>query len=96
MSIRTIKDWINSLPEEELDKELHYHMDDYSLSGIVTKVVRCKEIHYAKLYDSHPILLYTRRDIEDSMPELSQEEIDEEIKLSYKVWYNIGDYYIDI
>lgn len=77
MRIQEFKDWINSLPESEMDKELGYYSD--FASGFVNEVaIAEQDLYYLDTED--PSLLYTYDQlIEDGYEEEEIESLDIEI-----------------
>lgn len=62
MKLKDFKAWVNSLPEQELEKELMYNSMDYGISGNVNEISRTDEDLY--FVGDEPVLLHTKHDLE--------------------------------
>ena len=63
MKLLNLKEWVNSLPEEELEKRLGYFSEDYYLSGFVDKITTAEEDLYYMGDD--PAYLFTKQELID-------------------------------
>lgn len=68
MELRKLKDWVNSLSEEDLNKPLGYHGSDYCISGFVHDVIITTEDYYW-LGEDDPSSLYTLKELQDNYDE---------------------------
>jgi hypothetical protein len=73
MKIKQLKKFINSLSENELEKDLVYNSADYGLSGTILKVHRAKENLYY-IGDDDPSPLYTKKQLIENY-DMDEEEI---------------------
>ena len=61
MKLRDLKDWVNKLSEEELEKNLLYNSMDYGISGSVNEINRNdKNLYYV---GDEPALLHTKEEL---------------------------------
>lgn len=61
MKLSDLKDWVNRLPEEELEKDLMYNAIDYGLTGNVGEIRRSDENLY--FVGDDPVLLHTKKEL---------------------------------
>lgn len=61
MKLKELKTWLDTLPDEELEKELLYNSLDYGISGAVTEVNHTDDALY--YVGDEPILLHTRDEL---------------------------------
>lgn len=87
MKLKDFKNWINTLSEEELDKDLMYNSIDYGISGNVNEINRCDNNLY--FVGDDPVLLHTREEL--LKRGFTTDEID-----SFEVEIPEGCYYIEI
>ena len=72
--LKDLKNWINQLSEEELEKFLYYNSTEFGLSGVVEKITRIKtNLYYTG--EDHPARLYTKKELKEDF-DYEQEEID--------------------
>ena len=57
MKLKDLKNWINSLPEEELDSNLMYYGQDYDISGSVETITKQEVNLYSNNEDDPDLLL---------------------------------------
>jgi hypothetical protein len=62
MKLKDFKLWLNTLNEEELEKELMYNAMDYGISGKISEINKSDENLY--YVGDEPVLLHTRRELE--------------------------------
>lgn len=74
MTLRELKDWVNSLLEEDLDKSVGYNSKDYCISGFVNKIELAPEDLYW-LGDDDPSNLYPLSELKE-MYDYEDEEIE--------------------
>lgn len=80
MKLQDFKTWINSLSEKELDQELMYNSEEYSISGVVDKIEKAEEnLYYAGEDDPSP--LYTKKQLKTEMGMDSEEIAECEIEI---------------
>lgn len=61
MKLKDLKQWVNMLPEAELEKELMYNCMDYGISGSINEITRSDEnLYYA---GDQPVVLHTRNEL---------------------------------
>lgn len=61
MKLKDFKEWVNNLPEKELNKELLFNSVEYGLSGTVTEINKNDEdLFYV---DDEPALLFTKGEL---------------------------------
>lgn len=58
MKLKDLKEWINSIPEEDLEKDIFYYSQMFNMSGQVNKITKIKENLYYTGEDD-PVELYT-------------------------------------
>lgn len=73
MTLRELKDWVNNLPEDNLDKPLTYNSEYYCISGFIEKVEIAPEDLYW-LGDDDPSDLYSLSELFE-MYDYTEEEI---------------------
>lgn len=61
MKLSDLKEWINSLPAEELEKDLMYNALDYGLSGNVPEIRKSDDNLY--FVGDDPVLLHTKQEL---------------------------------
>jgi hypothetical protein len=89
MKLQQIKTWVNSLSEKELQQELLYNSNEYSISGVVAQITKAKENLYYTGEDD-PAPLYTKKQLKTECGMDSEEIADLDIEIPK------GSYYIDI
>lgn len=87
MKLSDLKHWVNSLPAEELDKDLMYNAIDYGLTGNVGEIRRSDENLY--FVGDEPVVLHTRQ-------ELRQIGYSEKDIVNFDVEIPKGCYYIEL
>jgi hypothetical protein len=61
MKLRDLKNWVNKLSDEELDKDLFYSSTDYGISGSVDEISKNdKNLYYV---GDDPVLLHTKDEL---------------------------------
>lgn len=61
MKLRDLKEWVNKLSEDELDKDLMYNSMDYGISGNVNEITKSDDNLY--FVGDDPALLHTKQDL---------------------------------
>lgn len=61
MKLKDLKNWVNKLSDDELEKELLYNSMDYGISGNVTEINKSDDDLY--YVGDEPVLLHTRDDL---------------------------------
>lgn len=61
MKLKDLKNWLEGLNEEELEKELYYNSLDYGISGKVNELNRTDDNLY--YVGDDPVLLHTCHDL---------------------------------
>ena len=61
MKLKDLKAWLDSLPEQELEKELLYNSMDYGISGPVGEITHNEENLY--YVGDQPVMLNDRNDL---------------------------------
>lgn len=61
MKLSDLKEWLNSLPAEELEKDLMYNALDYGLTGNVSEIRRSDENLY--FVGDDPVMLHTKKEL---------------------------------
>jgi hypothetical protein len=61
MKLKDLKNWLETLSDEELEKELLYNSMDYGISGKITEVSRTDEDLY--YIGDEPVVLHTGREL---------------------------------
>lgn len=61
MKLKDLKLWVNKLPADELEKELHYNAMDYGISGNISEIMRSDENLY--YVGDQPVLLHTKDEL---------------------------------
>ncbi|MFP9117555.1 hypothetical protein ACLI08_07195 [Flavobacterium sp. RNTU_13] len=87
MKLRDLKNWLNQLNEEELEKELYYNSLDYGISGQVNEITKSDDNLY--YVGDDPVLLHTPDDLKKRG--FSKKQIDE-----MDVEVPAGCYYIEL
>lgn len=64
MKLKDFKKWVNNLTDEQLEQNLLYNSDEYSISGKVEKIEKAKENLYYTGEDD-PAQLYTLKQLKD-------------------------------
>jgi len=78
MKLKDLKKQLNKLSKEQLEQELCYNSEEFSVSGIA-KIVRAKANLYTK-HEDDPSPLYTMKQLkEDGMDKEEIQECDIEI-----------------
>ena len=79
MKLKDIKKWVNKLTDEELEQEFMYNSEEYSVSGVVDKVVKARgNLYYTGEDDPSP--LYTKSQLKEmGMDNEEMSECDVEI-----------------
>lgn len=88
MKLKDFKKWVNSLTDEQLEQDLLYNSDEYSISGKVEKIEKAK----ANLYytgEDDPAQLYT-------MKELKEDGWEKEDIEGFEIEIPKGSFYIKI
>jgi hypothetical protein len=87
MKLRDLKNWLNTLSDDELEKELLYNSMEYGISGKVEEINRTDDNLY--YVGDEPVLLHTKNDLEKrGFTNKQIEELDVEIPQ--------GCYYIEL
>ena len=61
MNLKELKEWVNSLSEEDLDKSLGYYSPDYSLSGVAYEIKQSDvDLYY---FGDDPAALYSKNEL---------------------------------
>lgn len=87
MKLKDLKDWVNKLSDEELEKDLLYNSMDYGISGSVPEITHTNEDLY--YVGDEPVLLHSKIDLEKRG--FSENEIS-----SFDVEIPKGCYYIEL
>lgn len=61
MKLKDLKNWLNTLSAEELEKELLYNSMDYGISGKITEINRNDDDLY--YVGDEPALLHTKKEL---------------------------------
>ena len=61
MKLKDLKNWLDSLPAEELEKELLYNSLDYGISGTIAEINRTDENLY--YIGDDPVIMHTRKEL---------------------------------
>lgn len=88
MKLKDLKKWVNSLTDEQLEQDLLYYSEEYSISGEVNKIEKAKQ----NLYwtgDNDPSELYTLKQLKD-------EGYDKEDIEGFEIEIPKGSFYIKI
>lgn len=88
MKLKELKKWINKLTDEQLEQELLYKSDEYSISGAVNKIEKAK----ANLYytgEDDPATLYT-------LAQLKEQGMDKEEIAECEIEIPKGSFYIEV
>ncbi len=88
MKLKDLKKWVNSLTDEQLEQDLLYNSEEYSISGTVNKIEKAKQ----NLYwtgDDDPSELYTLKQLKD-------EGYDKEDIEGFEIEIPKGSFYIKI
>lgn len=88
MKLKDLKKWVNSLTDEQLEQDLLYNSEEYSISGTVNKIEKTKQ----NLYwtgDDDPSKLYTLKQLKD-------EGYDKEDIEGFEIEIPKGSFYIKI
>ncbi|MFP9099146.1 hypothetical protein ACLI09_08840 [Flavobacterium sp. RHBU_24] len=62
MKLKDLKNWLNTLSDEELEKELLYNSMEYGISGKVEEINHTDDNLY--YVGDQPVLLHTKYDLE--------------------------------
>ncbi len=88
MKLKDFKKWVNSLTDEQLEQNLLYNSDEYSISGKVNKIEKAKSNLYYTGEDD-PAELYT-------LKQLKEEGYDKEEIEDFEIEIPKGSFYIKI
>lgn len=61
MKLKDLKNWLESLPAQELERDLLYNSMDYGISGSVTEISKTDENLY--YVGDDPVLLHTEQEL---------------------------------
>lgn len=62
MTLKELKKWVNTLTEKELNQELVFYSEDYSMSGVIDDIEKNKvDLYYTGEDDPAP--LYTEKEL---------------------------------
>jgi hypothetical protein len=61
MKLKDLKNWLESLPAQELERDLLYNSMDYGISGSVTEISKTDENLY--YVGDDPVLLHTEYEL---------------------------------
>ena len=87
MKLKDLKTWLNSLSDDELEKDLLYNSMDYGISGKVGEITKTDDNLY--YVGDEPVLLHTKR-------ELKQRGFSEKQISALDVEIPKGCYYIEL
>ena len=87
MKLKDLKNWVNQLPDEELERELLYNSLDYGISGNITEINKSDDNLY--YVGDEPALLHTKE-------ELQQRGYSESEIIEFDVEIPEGCYYIEL
>ena len=88
MKLKDLKKWVNSLAKEQLEQELLFNSDEYSISGKVEKIEKAKQdLYYTG--DDDPARLYTKK-------QLKNDGWDKEDIEGFDIEIPKGSYYIKV
>lgn len=87
MKLKDLKRWLNTLSDEELEKELLYNSMDYGISGTITEINKNDDNLY--YVGDEPLLLHTKK-------ELKQRGFTDKQISSFDVEIPQGCYYIEL
>ena len=62
MKLKDLKNWLNTLSDDELEKELLYNSMEYGIAGKVGEINRTDDNLY--YVGDEPVLLHTKSDLE--------------------------------
>ncbi len=66
MKLKALKSLLDKLSEQELNQELLYNSERYSVSGVVEKITKAKaDLYYTG--DDDPATLYTKKQLKDDL-----------------------------
>lgn len=88
MKLKEFKTWVNTLTDEQLEQNLLYNSEEYSLSGVVNKIERAKSNLYYTGEDD-PAQLYTKK-------QLKEEGYDKDDIEGFDIEIPKGSFYIKI
>ena len=77
MKLKDLKEWVNKLPQEELERDLLYNSMDYGISGHITEISKTDENLY--YVGDDPVLLHTKQELKQlgyTDKEISQFDIE--------------------
>lgn len=87
MKLKDLKEWVNKLPDDELERDLLYNSMDYGISGNVTEINKTDDNLY--YVGDDPVLLHTKEELKQrGFTEKQITELDIEIPE--------GSYYIEL
>jgi hypothetical protein len=87
MKLKDLKGWLDTLSDEELEKELLYNSMDYGISGPVTEINRTDDNLY--YVGDEPVLLHTKK-------ELKQRGYTDKQISAFDIEIPRGSYYIEL
>lgn len=61
MKLKDLKNWLESLPAQELERDLLYNSMDYGISGKITEISKTDENLY--YVGDDPVLLHTEQEL---------------------------------
>ena len=61
MKLKDLKEWVNKLPAEDLERDLLYNSMDYGISGNVSEITKTEENLY--YVGDDPVLLHTKDEL---------------------------------
>lgn len=61
MKLKDLKEWVNKLPAEDLERDLLYNSMDYGISGTVSEITKTDENLY--YVGDDPVLLHTKEEL---------------------------------
>jgi len=74
MKLKDLKKQLNKLTKEQLEQGLYYNSKEYSVSGVVNKIVRAKATLY-NTFEDDPATLYSLKELK--IQGMDKEEIEE-------------------
>lgn len=87
MKLKDLKEWVNKLPAEDLERDLLYNSMDYGISGNISEITKTDEDLY--YVGDDPVLLHTKDELKQRG--FTENEID---KLEVEI--PKGCYYIEL
>lgn len=61
MKLKDLKEWVNKLPAEDLERDLLYNSMDYGISGNISEITKTDENLY--YVGDDPVLLHTKDEL---------------------------------